>query len=302
MPTNISYPLRFEEIAPEKMASLFTEILSNPDIKSKIERRNRELSSAQRLRAGSPEFNALAKRVCKTDEKLAVDIFAFMAKHCYAIPDKVEAISFQDLLARYVDYTKPGNKERVDHLAAGLDKLTFLADMLESIVIDIKSDMDALFGKEVQFLQFDAVISVLTQLRGFFNNTRSQSDGTDDSRNLYMEYADSINAFIEKRLKTYTERYRKICPQAKPIIRSKEEVMQALNEFFHTEFPADMTTKSMNGGYDADYMKLAMNLTPRQTQYLDAHVALPVNEPDNVRKYNRTLTEILFNKRKWKKW
>lgn len=174
--------------------------------------------------------------------------------------------------------------------------------MLESIVVDIKGDMDALFGNDIDFRQFDAVLSVLTQLRGFFNNTRNSGEGTAETRELYMEYADSINAFIEKRLRTYTERYRKIVPQVKPVLRTKEEVMQALNEFFHTEFPADMTCKSMNGGYDADYTKLAMNLTRHQTEYLDAHVALPERDSDNIRKYNRSLTEILFNKRKWKKW
>ena len=299
----IPFLLNFQEIPVDTLASVFHEFLKNPDIKSTIARRNRDFLATQRLRDGSSECNALVKRYSKTDERLAMQLLGILAAKTSEMRDRVDTISFSDILAHYVDYSKPGNKERVDHLAANLDKMTFLADFLESIVTDIKGDMDALFGNDIRFEQFDAVLSTLKQLQGFSNSTRNEGEGTKDTRTLYMEYADSINAYLDKRLKTYTDRYRRIAPdRSKPVIRTKQEVMTALNAFFHTEFLADMTCKSMNGGYDADYMKLVMNLTPRQTEYLDRHVALPEQEPDNLRKYNRTLTEILFNRRKWKKW
>ena len=76
-------------------------------------------------------------------------------------------MSFSTLLKYYVDYSRPNIKQTVARLVANLDKLTFLSDMLESLVTDIKADMREVFDGKQEFSQFDAVSQVLTQLRGF---------------------------------------------------------------------------------------------------------------------------------------
>lgn len=75
----IPYPIRLQEIPAEKIASAFNELLSNPDIKKALERRNKEVLMLQHLRAGTAESNSIVKRIIKADEKLASDMLTLLA-------------------------------------------------------------------------------------------------------------------------------------------------------------------------------------------------------------------------------
>ena len=56
-----------------------------------------------------------------------------------------------------------------------------------------------MFDDIVEFHQFDAVSHVLTQLRGFFKTVRRGNFDSPESQ-LYFDYADSINDYLDKRL------------------------------------------------------------------------------------------------------
>ena len=60
--------------------------------------------------------------------------------------ESYDFLNFGQLLRYYVDYSKPGMQDKVDKLSIDLDKVTFLTDTLERIVIDVKSNMKEIFG------------------------------------------------------------------------------------------------------------------------------------------------------------
>lgn len=177
-------------------------------------------------------------------------------------------LSFSTLLKYYVDYKKDGMRERANRMAANLDKVTFLADMLESIVTDVKADMREVFDGSIDFNQFDAVLKVLTQLRGFFKSAR-RGDADSLEAKLYFDYSDSINEYIEKRLKTYTAKYRKIHPAEKTY--TEADLIEGLNQFFgcHAKFDLSFIAHTESGGCYIDIAKLCQNLNRNEMEIFE---------------------------------
>lgn len=220
------YSFHFKDVPPSKYAETLDVLFHNPDYNEDVEKRNRLVKSAQRLRPGSSEMANLVRTIQQYDRKLADILYASIVQTNLHSEVGYDFLSFRTLLKYYVDYSKDGNKERVDRLAANLDKVTFLADMLESIVTDVKADMREIFNGSVEFNQFDSVLNVLTQLRGFFKSARC-NDGDSPEAQLYFDYSDSINEYLEKRLKTYTDKYRKLHPVAP--VYTETDLIEGLN-------------------------------------------------------------------------
>ena len=147
-------------------------------------------------------------------------------------------INFSTLLKYYVDYSQPGMKEKVDLLASQLDRLTFLAECLDRIATDIRGNMLDIFKGHIEFNQFDTVSQVLHQLRGYF---RSAGPKDADSRegDLFYEYADSIYNYVDKRLHTFTAKYRKMHPTSP--IYTEADLVEGLNQFFGRDDKFDLS-------------------------------------------------------------
>ena len=177
-------------------------------------------------------------------------------------------LSFGTLLKYYVDYKKDGMRERVDRMAANLDKVTFLADMLESIVTDVKADMREVFDGSIEFNQFDTVLKVHTQLRGFFKSAR-RGDADSPEAQLYFDYSDSINDYLEKRLKTYTDKYRKLHPAAQ--VYTEADLIEGLNQFFGRSEKFDMSViaHTESGGCYIDLAQLCLRLSRNDIERIE---------------------------------
>ena len=156
------YSFHFNDVPPSKYAETLDVLFHNPDYNEDVKKRNRLVKSAQRLRPGSSEMANLVRTIQQYDRKLADILYASIVQTNLHSEVGYDFLSFRTLLKYYVDYSKDGNKERVDRLAANLDKVTFLADVLESIVTDVKADMREIFNGSVEFNQFDSVLNVLT--------------------------------------------------------------------------------------------------------------------------------------------
>lgn len=119
-------------------------------------------------------------------------------------------------------------QEKVDTLSLNLDKVTFLSDMLECVVKDVRSNMYAVFGNTTEFHQFDGVLKMIQQLRGFYKSVVGENDNTPKAQ-LYFDYSDSIDDYLSKRLTTYSKRLRKLTPQLP--VYTAEQMVEALNLF-----------------------------------------------------------------------
>lgn len=262
------YSFHFKDVPTSKYAETFDVLFHNPDYNDAVEKRNRLVKSAERLRPGSSEMVNLVRTIQQHDRKLADIMYASIVQTNLHSDVSYDFLSFGTLLKYYVDYNKDGMRERVDRMAANLDKVTFLADMLESVVTDVKADMREIFNDGIEFNQFDAVLKVLTQLRGFFKSVR-RGDADSPEAQLYFDYSDSINDYLEKRLKTYTDKFRKLHPVAQ--VYTEADLVEGLNQFFgrNDKFDMSVIAHTESGGCYIDFAQLCLRLSRNDIEKIE---------------------------------
>lgn len=184
-------------------------LFNDPKFKDAVEKRNRFVRSAGGLRQNSPEIINLVRIIQQHDRRLADTLFATLVMANLHAQQTYERMSIDEMLRQYVDMTQEGAQERADQLKLNLDKLTFLADILDGILLDVKQSMDELTKGEVDFKQFDAVRDSLTLVKVFFGQVHGKDYDNPEAK-LFVEYADSIDDYMTKRLKTYSEKLKKI--------------------------------------------------------------------------------------------
>lgn len=293
------YSFHFKDVPPSKYAETLDVLFHNPDYNEAVEKRNRLVQSAERMRPGSSELANLIRTIQQRDRKLADIMYATIVQTNLHSDVGYDFMSFSTLLKYYVDYRKEGIKERVDRLAANLDKVTFLADMLESIVVDVKADMHEIFNGNIEFNQFDAVLKVLTQLRGFFKLTR-RNDIDSPEAQLYINYSDSINDYLEKRLKTYTDKYRKLHPAAPAY--TEADLIEGLNQFFgrSEKFNESFIKHTESGGCYIDVVHLCFNLDRQETEKIESiKIKMKSNtHTDETLRYSFDVTDLIMSQYK----
>ena len=286
------YTFNFKDVPSEKYASALDRLFSNPDFAEAVRNRNELVRAASRVPQNSPQMASLIRAIQEKDKKLAMNMYSLLVQVNVRSDESYDFLNFGQLLRYYVDYSKPGMQETVDQLALNLDKVTFLTDTLESIVVDVKSYMKIIFNGSVEFNQFDGVLQVLKQMQGFFNFARTKDIDSKDN-DLYCEYADSINAYVDKRMKTYSAKHRKLHPQLPGF--TQDQMIEAINLFFGEDkkFNENFIAKTESGGCYIDGMKLFMNLTEEQTAKLDKLVPRP-KEGNSMQKYFLYITDAIM--------
>lgn len=254
------YQFHFKDVPSTQYAKSLDALFHNPDYLDAVEKRNRLVETSKRMRVGTSEMGNLLRTIQQHDRRLADIMYATMAQTNLRSDVSYDFMTFSTLLKYYVDYSQPGMKERVDLLAARLDRLTFLAECLDRIVTDIRGDMLDIFKGNIEFNQFDTVSQVLHQLRGYF---RSAGPNDVDSREgvLFFEYADSIYNYVDKRLHTYTAKYRKMHPVSP--IYTEADLIEGLNQFFGRNDKFDMSVigHTESGGIYIDLAQLCLRLS-----------------------------------------
>lgn len=286
------YTFNFKDVPADKYTAALESLFSNPDFAEAVRNRNELVRAANRIPQNSPQMASLIRAIQEKDKKLAMNVYALLVQINLHSDESYDFLNFGHLLRYYVDYSKPGMQEKVDQLGINLDKVTFLTDTLERIVIDVKSYMKAIFGGNVEFNQFDSVLQVLKQMQGFFNFTRTKDINSKD-HDLYCEYANSINSYMEKRMKTYSEKYKKLHPQLPGF--TQDQMVEALNLFFGEDkkFNDSFIAKTESGGCYIDGMKLIMNLSEEQTAKIDKLVPRP-KEGNSMQKYFLNITDAIM--------
>ena len=286
------YTFNFRDVPADKYAEALERLFSNPDFAEAVRNRNELVRAASRIPQNSPQMASLIRAIQEKDKKLAMNMYSLLVQVNVRSDESYDFLNFGQLLRYYVDYSKPGMQETVDKLAINLDKVTFLTDALESIVVDVKSYMTTIFNGRVEFHQFDGVMQVLKQMQGFFNFARTKDINSKDN-DLYCEYADSINAYMDKRMKTYSEKHRKLHPQLPGF--TQDQMVEAINLFFGEDkkFNESFIARTESGGCYIDGMKLIPNLSEEQTAKLDKLVPRP-KEGNSMQKYFLHITDAIM--------
>ena len=286
------YTFNFKDVPAEKYTEALERLFSNPDFAEAVRNRNELVRAASRIPQNSPQMASIIRAIQEKDKKLSMNMYSLLVQVNLRSDESYDFLNFGQLLRYYVDYSKPGMQDNVDKLSIDLDKVTFLADTLERIVIDVKSNMKEIFGGRIDFNQFDSVLQVLKQMQGFFNFARTKDINSKDN-DLYCAYANSISAYVGKRMKTYSEKRRKLHPQLPGF--TQDQMVEALNLFFDKKgfFNESFIAKTESGGCYIDGMKLIANLDEEQTAKLDKLVPRP-KEGNSIQKYFLYITDAIM--------
>lgn len=293
------YQFHFKDVPSTQYAKSLDVLFHNPDYLDAVEKRNRIVETSKRMRVGTSEMRNLLRTIQQHDRRLADIMYATMVQTNLRSDVSYDFMNFSTLLKYYVDYSQPGMKEKVDLLASRLDRLTFLAECLDRIATDIRGDMLDIFRGNIEFNQFDTVSQVLHQLRGYF---RSAGPKDVDSRegDLFYEYADSIYNYVDKRLHTFSAKYRKLHPAAQ--VYTEADLIEGLNQFFgrSEKFDKSFIKHTESGGCYIDVVHLCFNLDRLQTEKIEQVTAKMKsnNITDDTLRYSFNVTDLIMSKYK----
>lgn len=293
------YQFHFKDIPSTQYAKSLDVLFHNPDYLDAVEKRNRIVETSKRMRVGTSEMRNLLRTIQQHDRRLADIMYATMVQTNLRSDVSYDFMNFSTLLKYYVDYSQPGMKEKVDLLASRLDRLTFLAECLDRISTDIRGDMLDIFRGNIEFNQFDTVSQVLHQLRGYF---RSAGPKDVDSRegDLFYEYADSIYNYVDKRLHTFSAKYRKLHPAAQ--VYTEADLIEGLNQFFgrSEKFDKSFIKHTESGGCYIDVVHLCFNLDRLQIEKIEQVTAKmrSNNITDDTLRYSFNVTDLIMSQYK----
>jgi len=96
-----------------------------------------------------------------------------------------------------------------DKISFLLNATVFLCDIIESKIKDVNTLLRELFNDDsMGFEQMDGVLIALRQMSDFFEATRDK--GSTAEKEIFADYAESIEKYMDGRMKTYLERIKKI--------------------------------------------------------------------------------------------
>ena len=285
------YTFNFKDVPMERYAETIKMLFHDPDFVDAVEKRNALVKCAGRMKQNSQEILSLIKQIQHRDHKLADVLFATLVQTNRRSDVTYDFLSFTTLLKYYVDYSKTDIMQKVDELTAHLDKITFLSEFLEAELVEVAQGMRLVFGDTIEFQQFDGVRQSLKQLKGFFRTIRSNNDNTPEA-DLYWQYSDSISEYMGKRLKTYSDKYKKLHPR--PRVFSVDEMVKAINMIFGIdEHLAQAFIKhTESGGAYIDATALLFNLDGRKAEIIDKMTGKVSNK--NSINYSFTVTDAIM--------
>lgn len=286
------YTFNFKDVPADVYTKTLETLFADPKFADAVRNRNELVRAANRIPQGAPQMMPLIKAIQEKDNKLANAIYALLVQANLHSEVSYDFLNFGHLIRYYVDYSRPGIQEKVDQLNTNLDKITFLSEILENLLTQVKGDMLEIFKGASEFQQFDGVMASLRQLSGFFDFARKKDEKSKDYA-LYYEYADSINAYMDKRMQTYSAKYRKLHPTFPGF--TQEQMVEAINLFFgeKDKFNESFIAKTESGGCYIDGMKLIPNLNEEQTAKLDKLVPRP-KEGNSMQKYFLYITDAIM--------
>lgn len=197
-------PLELKTWTPEEYKELFEVLFNSEKWVKTVERRQRMYNVASRPGAN---VNGIRKGIEQDDRRAADMILHAMLIHeCKKEGDK--DILVKDLWTQIPKDDKEKN-ELKQKCRENLNMVMFLADMLETKLMNIEQNLRDIFPDDnYHFEQFNGVKVTLDQLRTVFGKTRDMQ--SEEVKQVYADYADSIEEYLEKRMKTFLNKTGKI--------------------------------------------------------------------------------------------
>lgn len=192
-------PMELDILHGSDYANALDMLFHDDEFKKRVAHRQRMFNVASR-----PGANATAIRVgIQHDDRIIADTILTLMVRMTLEQKSEEDVKINDLWKKV-----PADKQELKvKCSYALDTVSFLADVIESKLVDIESYLREMFAdveESYSFKMFDGVKASLKQLSSYFHGTRDT--GSTEEQELFCDYADSMEAYIDKRMKTYSEK------------------------------------------------------------------------------------------------
>ena len=288
--------INFSEVDSQAYAETLTALFNLPAFKELEDKRNSIVDALSRCN-NVAMYNSLYDSMSTKTNAMAAFIARALADTYINHTDHLERTSLSDLFRYHVDYEREGIKEKANTLNRNLMKLIFLADLTETLCMDIRSQMKDVFNGYADHTSFNGVSAALSQLRGYLQASRTCFKEKEYS-DLYSDYSDSVNAYLDKRLNTFTRKVASKMPSVHGY--TEQELLDALNQFFDTDrkFGRRFIQRNEQGGRFINVPLLAMELNDAQTAKIDKYVRYDRRDNDAVSEYCYRVTDIIMREYK----
>lgn len=197
-------PLELKFLPAEMYKELFEVLYRSEKWEETMARRKRLFESASKPGAN---VTTVRKGVEQQDRKIAdMLLHALQIQSCQI--EKEPPVGINEMWAQIPadDKEKQALKLKCSY---ALNTIVFLSDVIESKLTDVEEYLKELFpGDNYHFVQFNGVKIALDQLFTALGHARSSN--SQEEQELYEEYADSITEFVNKRMKTFIPKYKKL--------------------------------------------------------------------------------------------
>lgn len=199
-------PWRLEEIKPEQMEQAFTLMFHDQKYIKLREQRtalyNKVLELQEDPKVTPSRLRAALNAIIEKDKEIAQVMLQSLAVYS-SENGGAELMTMDDLRDSFEELTEE-QEQCMIQLATIHRRIGFKVDSIEWDIIDLCDEMHKL-RPDLNYTGADGVRIALEQLRTFIGDTNIQVQ-TEEEKMLYADYADSISAYINMRIKTFMQK------------------------------------------------------------------------------------------------
>lgn len=197
-------PMQLDACTPQEYRPTLEMLFHDDKFTKTVEHRKRMFEAA-----GRPNANAFAiRKGIEQDDRRIADMLLLALQRRTMVQNERRTTSI-NMLWRKIPKDDKARQDIKEKCSRSLDMVVFLSDLVESKLTDIKDCLDKLFPDEGwNFEQFNGVSEALKQLRDAFGLTRDE--GSEGQRQLFADYAESMEAYFDKRMKTFIDKSHKL--------------------------------------------------------------------------------------------
>lgn len=198
------YAYTLDNVKGEAYGDTLDMLFHEKDWMERIERRNRIYHSIERMPVQNRPAAVRALQDADTWlGKRLLQALLMRSVHVGKIEHKPLKEYYEEL---------PKDEETLakrDKISLLVNSTVFLCDIIESKIKDVNSLLRDVFKDDsMGFEQMDGVLIALRQMSDFFEATRDK--GSTAEKEVFADYAESIEKYMDGRMKTYLERIKKI--------------------------------------------------------------------------------------------
>ena len=194
----IGTPIDFKEFDDEARLQCMREIFELPDFKHIQQIRDSAIYES--MRKGGKDKVAAA-RFEAADEMMARIIGEAVMWCAEHNSSRVKKLSTRQVMGD-LDDSDPKIREAKHQFYFNANAVVFIADLLDMYVSNINDALLVLFPTgQCRYTMLDDISRIKKRLSTFFDHT--SNDGSEEQRMLFADYAESINNYMDKRIKAF---------------------------------------------------------------------------------------------------